>query len=329
MIIECKNCGSKFRLDEGLLKKSGSKVRCSVCNNVFLAYPPGMESAEETDQFLLGQDMIETEAIGPTPPFAKKKEAEEAIEEDFGKAFEEAMKTKPAPPVPGEGVSEKGKSGKEEEPEVKPEEKKKERKAKKAKKEKEEKEVLAEAPEEKKAGRVRVLPIVLVIILIILGGAVAIYVYAPGLIPNSLSFLKPTKTSEIGDLGVRRLSFKGVSGSFVQSETAGQLFAIKGIVTNNYPKSRSFILLKGTILDDKGQVVRTKLAYAGNVFSEKQLKQMSVDRINQAMKNRFGKGRINVNVRPQGSIPFMIVFENLPENLSEFTVEAVSSSPGK
>jgi len=36
-----------------------------------------------------------------------------------------------------------------------------------------------------------------------------------------------------------------------------------------------------------------------------------------------------MDIAPNASIPFMIVFENLPEDVSEFTVEAISSSPAK
>ena len=39
--------------------------------------------------------------------------------------------------------------------------------------------------------------------------------------------------------------------------------------------------------------------------------------------------RKNLNVAQGTYIPFIVVFEDLPENLSEFTVEAVSSFPGK
>ena len=107
------------------------------------------------------------------------------------------------------------------------------------------------------------------------------------------------------------------------------LFLIKGMVANNYSTSRSFILIKGSILDDKGQVVKTKLAYAGNIFAEGELKEMTLDQINQALRNRPGKNDIDLNVRPQAAVPFMVIFEDLPENLSEFTVEAVSSAPGE
>ncbi len=40
MIIHCKKCSTSFNLDEGLLKPTGSKVRCSKCDEIFVAYPP-------------------------------------------------------------------------------------------------------------------------------------------------------------------------------------------------------------------------------------------------------------------------------------------------
>ena len=107
------------------------------------------------------------------------------------------------------------------------------------------------------------------------------------------------------------------------------LFLIKGMVANNYSNSRSFILIKGSILDDKGKVVKTKLAYAGNIFAENEIKEMALEQINQALRNRSGKSDINLNVKPQAAVPFMVIFEELPENLSEFTVEAVSSAQGE
>lgn len=39
MVIECISCSRKFKLDERLLKPSGSKVRCTKCGNIFRAFP--------------------------------------------------------------------------------------------------------------------------------------------------------------------------------------------------------------------------------------------------------------------------------------------------
>ncbi|MGD2127227.1 MAG: DUF3426 domain-containing protein [Desulfobacteraceae bacterium] len=328
MIIECEACKSKFELDEGLLRNEGSKVRCSICKHVFLAYPPGLAPLrEETEDFLI-EELEETAAM-ETPPMLDEKESEgvkRAMDEDFELAFEEAMETEPIQIVSPDEIPEKEEAVGEK---IARREERKEKKKGAKKPKKEAKAARIPGPKKKRVRRVRFFPIFLVIMILVLGGAAATYFYAPDLIPDSLSFLRPVKTQDIGDLGVSRLSFKAVSGSFVQSEKTGQLFVVKGMVTNNYPKSRSFILVKGTILDDKGKVVKAKMAYAGNAFAEKQIKEMSLEQINQTSRNRFGKGRMNVNIRPQGTIPFMIIFDNLPDNLSEFTVEAVSSSPGE
>jgi len=40
MIISCENCNVRFNLDENLIKESGSRVRCSKCQHIFVAYKP-------------------------------------------------------------------------------------------------------------------------------------------------------------------------------------------------------------------------------------------------------------------------------------------------
>src|SRR5210317_663576 len=51
MIITCKECNSSFNVDDGLITETGSKVRCSKCENIFVAYPHVPE-----DDLLLGSD---------------------------------------------------------------------------------------------------------------------------------------------------------------------------------------------------------------------------------------------------------------------------------
>jgi len=47
MVIECKNCLKKFNLDENRLRPNGSKVRCTKCGDIFLAFPPTIETLEK------------------------------------------------------------------------------------------------------------------------------------------------------------------------------------------------------------------------------------------------------------------------------------------
>ncbi|MEA1946945.1 MAG: DUF3426 domain-containing protein [Thermodesulfobacteriota bacterium] len=53
MIITCKGCNVSFNLDESLLKPEGSKVRCSKCKEIFIAYPPAPpKEAEKPDEII-------------------------------------------------------------------------------------------------------------------------------------------------------------------------------------------------------------------------------------------------------------------------------------
>jgi predicted Zn finger-like uncharacterized protein len=323
MIIECESCQSKYNLDEGLLKSGGSKVRCSVCKNVFIAYPPEELHIEEpATDVILEEGLEETLSLDSRTDYEAQEtaQAKGANESEFDLAFEKAMEETDVPEAAPSG----------ELPPIEEEEGAPPAGADMRREEAEEGLEDTEPPVSRvKAGRSRTLPIILLIILLIFGGAAAIRYLAPDLIPGSIPFLKSSSKQEATDPGVARLSFKAVTGSFIQSQKAGQLFVIKGMVTNNYPKPRNFILLKGTILDDRGKVVKVKMAYAGNTFGESQIKETPIEGLNQGLKTRAGRNKMNLNVQPGATIPFMIIIDQLPENVSEFTVEAVSSSPGK
>jgi predicted Zn finger-like uncharacterized protein len=331
MIVECEQCRSKFNLDEGLLKDQGTRVRCSQCRHVFTAFPPGAgPSAQE--------ELLEVDDMEKTSTLETDLDFESELEMEFKEEVEDIKIEDEAPALSLDKAATKKLAARSEESVLKrvveqapiEEETRRKKQTREAPKKQEPPPRLQKA---KAPGRSILLPTVLILILLLLGGATAAYFFAPQYIPEVITeavpFLKGTQKPDTKDPGVRRLSFKTITGSFVQSSKAGMLFLIKGMVANNYSNSRSFILIKGSILDDKGKVVKTKLAYAGNIFSENEIKEMTLDQINQALRNRSGKSDINLNVKPQAAVPFMVIFEELPENLSEFTVEAVSSAQGE
>ena len=65
------------------------------------------------------------------------------------------------------------------------------------------------------------------------------------------------------------------------------------------------------------------------MLTENELKNISINDIERSLKNKPGKNNSNINVAPQDSVPFMIIFYNLPDSISEFVVETVSSTPGQ
>ena len=48
MIVHCEGCESSFRIEDHLIKPTGSKLRCSKCRHEFKVYPPApVDEAEE------------------------------------------------------------------------------------------------------------------------------------------------------------------------------------------------------------------------------------------------------------------------------------------
>jgi len=348
MIIECEKCHAKFNLDESLLKETGSKVRCSSCKHVFTVFPPEEElqieeapadeladtgeiAAEEISKEMdLLSDLEKTiaqeveEEIGEEEVEIGEEEQEieqisfdelsyldsgvirKAVEEeslDIDEALDRAARVEQEITAQEE-VEEREEEVKEVEEPVKP------------------------RPIIKKRGISRLWITILLIILILAGGGAALMVLKPDFLPESFHlFKKPLSKEQAFDMGNKRLSFRDLSGSFVDSEKAGRLFVVKGLVINNYPDKRSFIRIKSNILGSKGTVVKNMIVYAGNPISDKELLSLSMEEIDNRLRDKLGKNKINTNILPNSSVPFMIVFSNLPKDVSEFEVEAISSSP--
>lgn len=312
MIIECEKCQTKFNLDERLLKEEGSKVRCSYCGEIFTVYPREEDAPLKQEFVGLNEDALEFDED-------LKEESEETVigEETIERKgeeeaeFEEPIfidKTLPdienAETVFLEALPDPDKDGLASE-------------------------ITGVLPVRKDRQSKSFLFTVILIVFSFFIGVCAVFIFFyPEMVNEYLPFLKTPEKMEITDTGVRRLSFNAVTGSFINSKDGGRLFVIRGMVKNEYPKSRSYILIKGAILDNIGREVKKKQVYAGNIFNEVEIRELPLDNINKAMEEPKGMGMKNVNVTPGASIPFMIVFDNLPENLSEFTVEAVSSSQG-
>lgn len=297
MIINCEKCDSKFNLDETLLNESGSRVRCSVCKNIFMVMPPEPEEEEELDP-----SPEETVDLDSPPVFENTNgltKDDIKADEDFDKAFEDALN--------GDIQEEEFEAEEEEitKPEIEP---------------------------QKTKGKKRLPGLILILIIVafvLILGALSVYLFAPGLLPDNESGHQQTEQEDMTDTGNRMLDIEVQDGSFVPTDKMGQLFVIKGKIINNYHQSRSHILIKATIEDEKRNPIDRKLAYAGNIFTEQELKDITVKEIEERLKNKSGKNNSNIDVPSQEAVPFMIIFYNLPDSISEYVVETVSSSPGQ
>ncbi|MBU1341905.1 MAG: zinc-ribbon domain-containing protein [Proteobacteria bacterium] len=117
---------------------------------------------------------------------------------------------------------------------------------------------------------------------------------------------------------------KSVNGRFVTNATAGTLFVITGRVENPSNIALSHIEIIGALIT-KGKVeAKTKNSFCGNIITEEMLKTENILDINKLLEIKEGSHNSNVNIKPGASVPFMIVFSDLPEKLQNFTVKVAN-----
>ena len=144
-------------------------------------------------------------------------------------------------------------------------------------------------------------------------------------IPYLSDWLNPEEQDVAGNLRITPLA-RTISGNFVSTAKSGQLFVIRGKIKNEYDHPRSFVKVTGKLYQGKQKLVRKSTVYIGNVIPESELAGMGITDINKRMMNKFGNKRTNLKIKAGKMVPFMIVFDKLPDNLDEYTVEVASSS---
>ena len=142
-------------------------------------------------------------------------------------------------------------------------------------------------------------------------------------IPYVSDLLGP-KVEEAGNLKIA-IDEKDVTGRFVTNDKLGTLYVVSGKIKNEYEDPRSAIRITGKIYSKGRKLELEKTVYAGNVLSESDLAGADQAAIDQKLQNRLGQDRKNVNVKKNETLPFMIVFANLPKDPDEYTVEAAGS----
>lgn len=134
------------------------------------------------------------------------------------------------------------------------------------------------------------------------------------------SVWKNYKASESGVINLEEMN-----GYYTQNAEAGNIFVVSGRAVNNTNKARSFFQVKGVLFNKQGEKLAQKEVFCGNIFSSKELTTLSREKIEADLMNKVGGSLSNINLAPGKSVPFMIVFFDLPPDMSEFSVESTGS----
>ncbi len=143
----------------------------------------------------------------------------------------------------------------------------------------------------------------------------------------------------LSDSSPASISLENLRGYYAENIHAKWIFVIEGQAVNQWSETRSFLKVKGTLLDARGRKVEEKTTFCGNILGEKDLREMTRESIQKSLASQFGVSFSNVNIPPRKSVPFMVVFTDFSQNepektsgtspsLADFSVEVISSKKG-
>jgi predicted Zn finger-like uncharacterized protein len=131
---------------------------------------------------------------------------------------------------------------------------------------------------------------------------------------------------EVKDLGNLQMEMISTPEyQFITNKTSGEILVINGTVTNRYDHPRSNVQVKGTLYNNAGKVIISSVVYCGNMFTAAELTDLDIAAIEGRLGNRMGDNQINSSIMPGMSVPFTVVFKNLPQDMDEFTAEVAAS----
>lgn len=148
---------------------------------------------------------------------------------------------------------------------------------------------------------------------------------ARGIPGMGLLLLPKGAERETAQPGEIKMALSNVRGYFRMNDKVGRIFVIQGLVESQHKDIRTAVLVRGRLQDTKGKVARQAVVYAGPTFTPEELRTLGLQEMQARLGSPKGPDGVNYVIAPRGTIPFMIVFANLPGNLSEFTAEVVGS----
>ena len=348
MIIVCPECSTTFNVDSDRIPDGSARVRCARCQHVFLVekfLEPEAPEAEESVAFTEEtasdsteqppQDNNFNDQPVDDPDFSydrfQELDTETAEEETFtfgaetktedenftfsetteeaDSTIEKVLATQEETPIQTEAIAEE---------EVPPQ-------PVAAVEPPSEPEVTEQPVQKAKSGPVSsiIRMLLLLIIGILIIGGVFVYINGPDQLNQTFQQIfgqqmnRPVQTGQI--------TLSELEGKFIKNEHDGDLFLIHGEAINNFSQPRAAIQVKGVIFDPNGKPLLQKTVFCGNPITLEELQTLSFVELEKIMGNQFGKNLSNMKVGSKKSIPFDIVFKELPQNLSEFSVKVTSS----
>jgi predicted Zn finger-like uncharacterized protein len=122
-----------------------------------------------------------------------------------------------------------------------------------------------------------------------------------------------------------QIKLQDIRQRFFHNDILGQIRVVEGTAVNQADYSVSRIAVKGEIVDAYTVVLGERVAYAGNVLTDDELTSLSEEAMLAKLTRTEGGNNSNAKIIPNGIIPFMIVFAGEPGGVIKTTVRTVGA----
>lgn len=328
MIIECTQCQKQYHLEEAKITSEGITIRCTQCRTTFLVRSySGLNTGNGPQAIVLPTDQVQTEAMdvsGPIESGIPDSAYEEEDEISYAEARAVGACERLSPPsqdrvtLTSESLSdsvsvtsqpslERSNVGLSSSNNI----------------------VEGVGLTRKQKGLIRSSWIYLCVLIVFLAGIglVAGYHTFRGKIPLSetAAYFASKLNAPFRSVGSEKgsIQLSELNGYFITRGKDNRIFVIEGKATNGYSAACSFLQLTGLLFNEKGEVTARESGYCGNIFNLKELQTYSKKIIEDKLSNAYGTTLSNLNLEPNQSLPFMLVFFDPPLNVSEYSVEVL------
>ena len=290
MVAQCKNCQTKFKLDETLIEGEGIWVRCSQCKNVFFVDNPseaGKTSSRDREKNMGAEDVKKSASL-------HKRTAQGQI------MLDQKEDTKgPETVTGGDFEKEVGDIGKY-----------KSIRTENVHDDRPDRDKITEEKTGMKPVASRGRQMVYLLIVLLMGGVYFTFFADTDWQATFEKILGMSKKSE--EVGPAQVDVADVRQRLVGNMTMGTIRVLEGTAINHSSFPMTRIKVKGEVTDAYTVVLGVKESYCGNLLNADELANMTEDQIQKELSNPQGSDVSNDRIVPQGRIPFMIVFTREP-----------------
>lgn len=325
MVIQCRQCRTKFYFDDTLMLEDGLWMRCSRCGHVFFQNNPltsfryektpteARSSSTDDEKIAEQKTELTLETSPPTGPDedvirfldnvleAKKESAQRATPEPESFSRGNLRRERFEGEMEGEGaagnIPERAAA-------IKPKKQVKE-----------------------SGGKGWKVFIWSVLVILVIPAAIYFVLYpqmGDRFIEMAHKYINDPEPAR-PEVVIAQVKLENISQRIITNSKIGEIRVMEGVAVNQADYAISRIMVKGTIIDENSIVLGEQTSYAGNILTEEELTTLSAEEMAKILARPEGGNNRNDKIVPNGQIPFMIVFTGEPPGVIKTTVTVIGA----